>query len=176
MSGKYFQGRVESSLVKKFYQNELDEVENSILKLEPYLFELQLHRYLEELWRPLTVANRAIDKYQPWRMVKEERFDEAMALNGLIANILAKVSIMLHPVMPKTTSTIAKALGFEIGVESFNSFIRGDELLAPFTIEKRSPLFPRIEQELLAENRPKVEEKPKEEQPHQDSIALDWDR
>jgi len=172
MSGKYFQGRVESSLVKKFYQNELDEVENSILKLEPYLFELQLHRYLEELWRPLTVANRAIDKYQPWRMVKEERFDEAMALNGLIANILAKVSIMLHPVMPRTTSTIAEALGFQIGVESFNSFIRGDELLAPFTIAKRSPLFPRIEQELLAENRPKVEEKPKEEQPHQDSIAL----
>ncbi len=82
MSGKYFHGRVESTQVKRFYQNELDEVENSILKLEPYLFELQLHRYLEELWRPLTVANRAIDKYQPWRMVKEERFDEAMALNG----------------------------------------------------------------------------------------------
>jgi methionyl-tRNA synthetase len=153
MSGKYFDGKVESDLVSKFYQEELDEVQVSLDKLEPFIFELQLHRFLEELWRPLSVANRAIDKYQPWTMIKEGKTDETMALNGLIATILAKVSLMLHAVMPKTTSTITNALGFEATPENFEKYIRNNEVLAPFTIAKRDPLFPRIEEELLVDAR-----------------------
>ena len=177
MSGKYFEGRVESDLVANYYQAELDEVDASLAKLEPMLFELQLHKYLEELWRPLTVANRAIDKYQPWTMIKEGKTDETMALNGLIATILAKVSLMLHAVMPKTTTTIAEALGFEITPESFKKIIRDGEILAPFTIEKRDPLFPRIEEQLLIEKKPeeapkKVEKKKEKESDKSEGIAL----
>ncbi len=153
MSGKYFEGRVESDLVSKYYQAELDEVELSMAKLEPFIFELQLHRFLEELWRPLTVANRAIDKYQPWTMIKEGKTEETMALNGLIATILAKVSLMLHAVMPKTTTIVCSALGFEITPESFEKIIRKGEVLAPFVTQKREPLFPRIEEELLVDER-----------------------
>jgi methionyl-tRNA synthetase len=160
MSGKYFEGRVECDLVLKYYQAELDEVHASLDKLEPMLFELQLHKYLEELWRPLTVANRAIDKYQPWTMIKEGKIEETMALNGLIATILAKVSLMLHAVMPKTTSIVCNALGFEITPESFENIIRNGGSLAPFVTKKREPLFPRIEEQLLAE---KKKEEPKEE-------------
>lgn len=163
MSRKYFEGRVESDLVKKYYQKELDEVQLSLDKLEPFIFELQLHRFLEELWRPLTVANRAIDKYQPWTMIKEGKSDETMALNGLIATILAKVSIMLHAVMPKTTDSIAKSLGFEISPESFEKYIRNDEVLASFTMEKRDALFPRIEKELLVDKHLEALKKEKEE-------------
>jgi methionyl-tRNA synthetase len=163
MSGKYFEGRVESDLVSKFYQAELDEVEASLAKLEPFMFELQLHRFLEELWRPLTVANKAIDMYQPWTMIKEGKTEETMALNGLIATILAKVSLMLHAVMPKTTAIICNALGFEITSESFEKIIRNGEILAPFTTEKREPLFPRIEEELLVDERQEALKKEQEE-------------
>ena len=163
MSGKYFEGRVESDLVSKYYQAELDEVEASLAKLEPFMFELQLHRFLEELWRPLTVANKAIDMYQPWTMIKEGKTEETMALNGLIATILAKVSLMLHAVMPKTTSTICEALGFEVRPETFVKYIRDNETLAPFTIEKRDPLFPRIEEELLVDARLEALKKEQEE-------------
>ena len=163
MSGKYFEGRVESDLVSKYYQAELDEVELSMAKLEPFIFELQLHRFLEELWRPLTVANRAIDKYQPWRMIKEGKTEETMALNGLIATILAKVSLMLHAVMPKTTTTICSALGFEITPDSFENIIRKGEVLAPFVTKKREPLFPRIEEELLVDERAEALKKEKAE-------------
>ena len=163
MSGKYFEGRVESDLVEKFYKEEMDEVNASIAKLEPMIFELQLHKFLEELWRPLTVANKAIDKYQPWTMIKEGKSDETMALNGLIATILAKVSLMLHAVMPKTTSTICEALGFEVTPESFEKIIRNGETLAGFTIEKREPLFPRIEEELLVDERQEALKKEREE-------------
>ena len=163
MSGKYFEGRVESDLVSKYYQAELDEVEASLAKLEPFMFELQLHRFLEELWRPLTVANKAIDMYQPWTMIKEGKTDETMALNGLIATILAKVSLMLHAVMPQTTTTICEALGFEVTPETFTKYIRNNETLAPFTIEKREPLFPRIEEELLVDARQEALKKEQEE-------------
>lgn len=160
MSGKYFEGRVECDKVAQYYQAELDEVNLSIDRLEPFLFELQIHRYLEELWRPLGVANKAIDKYQPWVMIKEGKVEETMALNGLIAMILAQVSLMLHAVMPKTTQVIAKALGFEITPERFEAIIRNGAMLEPFTTERRDPLFPRVEEPLLAEKKV-VEEEPK---------------
>jgi methionyl-tRNA synthetase len=163
MSGKYFEGRVESDLVSKYYQAELDEVEASLAKLDPLIFELRLHRFLEELWRPLTVANKAIDMYQPWTMIKEGKIEETMALNGLIATILAKVSLMLHAVMPKTTTTICLALGFEITPENFEKIIRNGEILPPFTTEKREPLFPRIEEELLIDARVEALKKEKAE-------------
>ncbi len=103
--------------------------------------------------------------------MKEGRVDEVMALNGLIAMILAKVSLMLHSVMPKTTQTVANALGFEINPESFNAIIREGKLLEPFVTKRREPLFPRIEKELLEEKRVDSEkEEPKEEQKNLISI------
>ena len=154
MSGKYFEGRVDSELVSRYYQKELDEINASLAKLEPMLFEMQIHKYLEELWRPLTVANKSIDQYQPWTLMKEGREEEAMALNGLIAAILAKVSVMLHPVMPDVCSKIATALGFVIDNSSWNHLIQEQGLLERFTIEKIPPLFPRIEAPLLEQATP----------------------
>ena len=154
MSGKYFEGKVDSSNVSKYYQTELDEVHASLDKLEPLLYEMQIHRYLEELWRPLTVANKAIDMYQPWTLMKEGKEDEAMALNGLIAAILAKVSLMLYPVMPAVCTKISKALHFEIDTTTFETLAKGTGLLTPFTLEKIDPLFPRIEEPLLTQIEP----------------------
>ena len=159
MSGKYSDGKISSSDVKEYYEKELNEVNEHISKLEPLLYDMQLHRYLEELWKPLSIANKAIDTYQPWVMIKEGKEKEALALNGLIANILAKVAIMLHPVMPKTTNKIAKALGFEINTTSYNSLIKNGELLKDFTIEKIPPLFPRIEEAVLPEKKTTEEKK-----------------
>ncbi|ADV46590.1 methionine--tRNA ligase [Nitratifractor salsuginis] len=164
MSGKYSEGSVSSAKVAELYGDELAEVHDSLDKLEPLLFEMQLHRYLEELWKPLSIANKSIDKYQPWVLMKEGKTEEALALLGLIANILAKVSVMLHPVMPKTTDTIARALGFTINQTAYEDLIKRKDLLSDFTIEKVPPLFPRIEEQLLKEATP-AEEKaaPKKE-------------
>jgi methionyl-tRNA synthetase len=170
MSGKYSDGAVSSAKVAERYAEELAEVHEALDKLEPLLFEMQLHRYLEELWKPLSIANKSIDKYQPWVLMKEGRTEEALALLGLIANILAKVAVMLHPVMPKTTETIARALGFTINQTAYEDLIKRKDLLSDFTIEKVPPLFPRIEEQLLKEAAP-AEEKvaPKKEAPKKES-------
>jgi len=178
MSGKYFEGHVDSSLVKRYYQDELDEVHASLDKLEPLLYEMQIHRYLEELWRPLTVANRAIDKYEPWNLMKNAKEEEAMALNGLIANILAKVSIMLYPVMPEVCTKIATALHFSIENETWKNLVTKDALLTPFTLQKIDPLFPRIESPLLTQMEPRdkkpepITKKEKKKDTHTEGIAL----
>ena len=123
MSEKYFDGNIKSDNIAKYYSSEINEVNDSLLKLEPYLYEMQLHRYLEELWRPIGVANKAIDKYQPWTLMKEDKTDEAMALVALIANILARVSVMLYPIMPVVSKKIANALNFEIDNSSWKNFV-----------------------------------------------------
>jgi methionyl-tRNA synthetase len=92
-------------------------------------------------------------------MMKEGKTEEALALNALIANILAKVAIMLHPVMPRTTEKIASALSFVIDNESYRKYIKGDELLPKFKIERIPPLFPRIEEVKMEEKGPVKEEK-----------------
>ncbi len=162
MSIKYNEGDISSNDVAKYYNQELEEVNKHIDNLEEFLYNMQIHKYLEELWKPLSIANKAIDKYQPWVLIKEGKREEALALNGLIANILAKVSIMLHPVMPKATSKVANALGFEINKDTFNRYIKQKELLDDFIVQKIPPLFPRIEKELLKE--PETKQEPKREQ------------
>ncbi len=151
MSFKYNDAKISSKDVKKYFENELNEVETIIKSLENYIFHMQLNKYLEELWKLLSIANKAIDTYQPWNLIKNNEKDKALALNGLIANILAKVALLLHPVMPKTTQKIAHALGFEIGANSYEKFIKNSALLEDFIIEKIPPLFPRIEKELMDE-------------------------
>ncbi|WP_457599574.1 methionine--tRNA ligase [Hydrogenimonas sp.] len=169
MSGKYFDFRVESDGVATHHGEELKEAEAIFGSVEPYLYEIQTNRYLEDLWKTLRIANKAIDTGMPWVKMKEGKEEEAMATIALVANILAKVSVLLHPFMPKTTQTIAKALGFTIDHESYLRLVREGALLERFTIEKVPPLFPRIEEPLVetpSEKAAKEEaKKPKKAEP-----------
>lgn len=151
MSEKYSAFAIDSCDVEKYHAKELGDAHTILDSLEPYLNELQIHRYLEELWKVLTIGNKAIEEHAPWAKVKEGRTDEALATVALVANLLAKVAVMLHGVMPRTTATIAEALGFAITTESYRALIKEKALLAPFTIQKIPPLFPRIEGPLMEE-------------------------
>jgi methionyl-tRNA synthetase len=93
--------------------------------------------------------------------MKEGKEDEAMALVALVANLLAKVSVMLSPVMPKTCETISDALGIKNDTKHFKSLIEDGDLLKDFKVKKVPPLFPKIEEELI-KNESKKEEEPKE--------------
>ena len=177
MSGKYRNGVITSKDVERFYSNELKNVDDILKNVENNLLELQTNRYLEELWKALSIANQSITLHEPWVKMKEGKEDEAFALVALVSNILARVSILLHPVMPKTTATIARAMGFEITTHAYERFIGGRALLDTFTIEKVPPLFPRIEEELLAQPTPVIAEttvtKAKKEHKAESIITVD---
>lgn len=166
MSEKYSEFVIDSSNVEKYHAKELHDAHTILDSLHTYFYELQLHRFLEELWKVFTIANKAIEEHAPWVKIKEGRNDEALATVALVANLLAKASVMLHSIMPHTTATIADALGFEITSESYSKLITNKALLDTFTIKKIPPLFPRVEEPLMQEA-PKamIEETPKVEHP-----------
>ncbi len=169
MSGKYFGYAIQSHDVAKLYQKELEEVDAILQALPPLIEDMKWHKFLEELWQALAVANKAIDCHTPWNKMKEGKEDEAMALVALVANILAKVALMLHPVMPKTTQTIAQALGFRINPESFAKYIDQSQLLENFHIQKVPPLFPKIEEPVMVEKK----EPPKKAKKEEPLITID---
>jgi len=159
MSGKYFDFDVKSENVTKYHHDELEKANHLLKELPEYLYNMQTNRYLEELWKILTIANQSIATHEPWVKMKEGKEDEAMALVALVANLLAKVSIMLSPVMPKTCETISSALGFENDTQNFKKLIEEGALLDDFKVSKVPPLFPKIEEELLKKDSPKQEVK-----------------
>lgn len=171
MSGKYSDFKVSSKDVNTYHQKELDMVNEVLENIEKLIYDMQLNRYLEELWKLLSIANKSIGDYEPWAKIKEGKTDEANALVALVVNILAKVSVLLYPVMPERISKIAYSLGIEINTSSYESLIKNRALLNNTTISKIDPLFPRIEEPLLAtptvtvEEKPKTKEEPKEESP-----------
>ena len=168
MSGKYSDFVIDSKDVLTHHAAEIAEVNAVLSHVESYLEEVQTHRYLEELWKLFTIGNKAIEAHAPWVKMKEGNTDEALAVVALVANVLAKASILLSPFMPKTTETIADALGFAITPDAYRSLITEQNLLETFTIKKVPPLFPRIEAPLMDqapqaqpnEKAPKAEKKP----------------
>ncbi|MCG3718386.1 methionine--tRNA ligase subunit beta, partial [Aliarcobacter butzleri] len=149
MSGKYFDYKVSSVDVEKFHKKELDEVNEILDGVEKYIYNMQINRYLEEIWKVLTIANKAINDYEPWNLMKDGKNAEAMALVALITNIMAKVALLLDSVMPEKIKLIAQSLGMNINTETFNKLIKNKELLADTVITKVEQLFPRIEEILL---------------------------
>ncbi|MCI7364443.1 MAG: methionine--tRNA ligase [Campylobacter lanienae] len=149
MSSKYCDNIIDSTNVNKFYSNELESAKIHINQALISLDEISPNRYLEELWKVLNIANAAIAKYEPWNLVKNNKFDEANALVALVANLLARVAILLSPAMPQTAQKIADTLEFEINTNSYNELIINSNLIN-FKANATTPLFSKIEHELMA--------------------------
>nr|WP_321265633.1 methionine--tRNA ligase [uncultured Sulfurimonas sp.] len=163
MSGKYSDFEIDSKDVEKYHSKELNAMNEALSNLDELMQNMQTHRYLEELWKLFAIGNKAIEEHAPWVKMKEDKKDEALATVALVANILAKASIMLSPVMPKTTQTIADALNFSIDNASYNELVINKKLLKLFNIKKVPPLFPRVEEPLMAEAPNAQPNKPEEE-------------
>ncbi len=177
MSGKYFDFKVTSKDVEKYHKKELDEVHLILENIEKLICDMQIHKYLEELWKVLTIANKAIGDYEPWNMMKNNRQEEAMALVALIVNIMAKVSILLDSIMPSKIKKIALSLGIDINNASYQNLIQNKGLIDDTVITKIDALFPRIEEPLLVTaDVQKVEEvvqKPRKEIEKQEQLEED---
>lgn len=162
MSTKYSQGNISKEGVLKFYNAELNQAKEHLNLAVEFLENLQCNRYLEELFKALSVANLAISKYEPWNLIKENKHEQANALVALCANILAKTSLLLSPTLPKSSQKVALALNFEISSTNYAKMILDNELL-DFKANPCEALFPKIEKPLLSQE--EKQEVKKEESP-----------
>ncbi|HDZ5007206.1 TPA: methionine--tRNA ligase [Campylobacter jejuni] len=160
MSIKYSQGNISKENVLKFYNAELNQTKKHLNLAVEFLENLQCNRYLEELFKALSVANLAISKYEPWNLIKENKHEQANALVALCANILAKTSLLLSPALPKSCQKVALALNFEISSINYTKIILNNELL-DFKANSCEALFPKIEKNQEIKEKVKKEENPK---------------
>ena len=148
MSAKYSDYIINSKDVMKFFTAEIEEANSYLSAALSALEEVATNRYLEELWRALALANASIAKYEPWNLMKNGEQDRALALVALVANILAKVAVLLSPAMPKTAARIADTLGFEITTPLYEKLVLRGEIL-DFEAKPCEPLFTKIDHELM---------------------------
>ena len=142
MSEKYFALNIKADDFTglKFEQKSVDETINS---LDSLMENMTPNRYLEEIWRLFDLANGLITQYAPWELMKEGRVREVGSLLVFIANILAKATLLIYPVLPKSATNMAKSLG--ISLDSYSDLIANRKYLMQFNLTKIPPLFPKIE-------------------------------
>ena len=148
MSAKYSDYVINSKDVMKFFTAEIEEANSYLSAALSALEEVATNRYLEELWRALALANASIAKYEPWNLMKNGEQAKALALVAMVANILAKVAVLLSPAMPKTAARIADTLGFEIATPLYEKLVLRGEIL-DFKAKPCEPLFTKIDHELM---------------------------
>lgn len=148
MSSKYSSNEINSKNVTKFFTDELKLAQEFIENALKFINEISTSKFLEELWKVLNLANLSITKYEPWNLMKNGETDKACTLVGLCANLLARVAMLLSPVMPRACNKIASALGFEISPIFYTRLIKNGEIL-DFISHQSEPLFAKVENELL---------------------------
>lgn len=169
MSSKYSQSEIDCSDVKEFFSDEVELTNLHIQESVNFIENLVMNRYLDQLFRVLSIANGAIAKYEPWNLIKNGEIKKANALVALVANMLAKVAILLSPTMPKISHKIAKALNFEISTANYKKMIEQNELINMHSAPTE-PLFARIEDD---ETKDEVKVEVKKEEKPQNYISID---
>jgi methionyl-tRNA synthetase len=106
---------------------------------------LELTGALEELWTLVRRLNRFVEERAPWKLAKDESAAEELdATLYALAEGLRVVSILLNPFIPKSTTTLLAALGFEdqagdIAAATFGAGAGGN------SVGELAPLFPKLE-------------------------------
>lgn len=149
MSAKYSDSKIDSSGVTEFFKSEIDECKEFTDNARNFLESVQTNRYLEELFKALSLANLSISKYEPWNLIKKGQTHKANALVALCANILARVAILLSPALPQSAEKIAQTLGFEVSVKNYEKLVIKGELMNFAPQSHCEPLFHKVEKPLL---------------------------
>lgn len=149
MSAKFGYSHLECERVSELFASELNECKLYLDNARNFIESVAINRYLEELFKALSLANLSISKYEPWALVKNGENEKAKALVALCANILARVAVLLSPALPKSCEKIAENLGFKINAQSYKRLILGDELVDFTPKSACEPLFCKVEKPLL---------------------------
>ncbi|WDL74525.1 methionine--tRNA ligase [Helicobacter winghamensis] len=154
MGAKYFNNKLKADLseLKSTYCDELVQIQTILESLESHINEVQINRYLEELWKLFSLGNGIIAKKEPWQLIKDNKHTEVAQLLLLLANILLKAALFLSPCMPKSADKILKVFGLSANTECFKRFITQGEILDSVILEPTPALFPRIEEKLLQDS------------------------
>ncbi len=162
MGAKYFGNslKVELESYKRSFEAESKEVKEILGSLSKFMEEVQIHRYLEEIWKIFNLGNGIIAKKEPWRLIKEQKEKEVAELLVFVANLLIKGALSLYPCMPDCVQKILNVFGLESNAENYRNFVLEDKVLNEISLSPIPALFPKIEEAPKeVEVSPKVDDK-----------------
>jgi methionyl-tRNA synthetase len=151
MAKKYCQGLVPSSNGGEELERELREKAMEVVAVYPReMAELGAHKAMVAVWDLIGLANRYIDRTEPFRLAKDpdrrERLDTVMYHVLEVNRIL---SLLLWPLMPKTAEEMSRQLGTDPPGKSGDLPDRGKWglLRTGSPLGSPKPLFPRVDVE-----------------------------
>ncbi len=105
----------------------IDQTNNEIKTLRESINNQNLNNYIKKVINISFMTNKYINDEQPWK-VKNTDTKKMNNILHLSLEQIAKISLLLNPIIPKATSKVLKALNLDI--KSLNlSFIDGDKIL-----------------------------------------------
>ncbi len=148
MTVKYFGGVPEGAGVDDLLKQLTDEAVAGALEAHD---ALRLHDGVAAAWRIVTTCNEQVQAREPWKMAKDDSQREALAtfLYGLLESVRI-AALLLYPVIPGKAADILAALGVPLDGEPEWGATAWGGLPSGLTLERPSPLFPRLDQ-LLAD-------------------------
>lgn len=187
-TNRYFEGKIPQP---GKYDDADQEFEDMIKEL-PDVVANNLENFdfrsgLTEIMKVNKHANKYFNDKKPWKAVKEdpESAQTCLYLSNQLAHTL---SIVLTPFLPESTQKIRKVMNIETEeVDGFNKFEtripkvqwnESKEFLNPgYEINKAKPLFKKIEDKVITEQKDKLYEKleneNKEDEKMSDLISID---
>jgi methionyl-tRNA synthetase len=183
MIDKYFDGKI-PSLTNG--EESVDESLESLAKetrenLEEAMENMQFSVALTKLWQFVSRTNKYIDETEPWVLAKSE--EKKKRLGNVMAHLveaLRHIGIMLQPFLTSTPNKIFTQLGIQNETlktwDSLDNFGMVDD---GTTVQKDTPIFPRLEVEvevqaikdMMTKPQPKQEEE--EADSNADEISID---
>jgi methionyl-tRNA synthetase len=143
MIGRYRDGVVPAATPSQALAADFDGLVDAV---RSRIDRAELTLAIEEIWKAVRRLNRYVEEEAPWNLAKDDgaaaRLDEVLYS---LAEGLRVVTVLLHPYLPATSTTLLSALG-ETGAEALS--LDGAAFGARpggARVERVPPLFPRVE-------------------------------
>ena len=126
-------------------KNFFDEVDSQSKNLRNYMEEQDINSYLKSIINISFLTNKYINDEEPWKL-KNKNIERMNNILHIALENIAKISILLNPIIPNATTKVLLALN--INIKSINlSFLDGKNILGDeVKINKIDILFKKITQ------------------------------
>jgi len=122
------------------YKKKVDEIwKKYILNMD----NSDIHEAILTTWELIDFANKAMEEYKPWALIKDNK-EEGIALLCNLLEVLRHISILISPFIPLSSEKIRNIIGLskEIDIKNENGWGLAKNWT---TLGEQEILFPRIE-------------------------------
>ncbi|NQT28660.1 MAG: class I tRNA ligase family protein, partial [Candidatus Omnitrophica bacterium] len=141
MTEKYLEAKVcSNSKPPEVFRSCLENLaKNYTTHMDNFRFSL----VLEEIFTFIRVMNKYVEDTKPWVLWKEKKIERIKDFLAELCEGIRIVALYVYPIMPKTSESIYR----QLGIEAKSFFLKESSWARKlsFSINKESPLFPRID-------------------------------